>query len=266
MIPIRHNLFPGGRCKALTLSYDDGVVHDRRLVEIFNRYGLKGTFHLNSGFLGREGKISPEEVSALFHGHEISAHTVTHPFLEQTPRQQFAQQILDDRRNLEALAGYPVRGMSYPFGTYDSAIVAALPGLGICYARTVESHGRFSLPENPLLWHPTCHHKQMLEKADAFLAENRQQNPQLFYVWGHSYEFHNDNNWELIETFGTRIQAAGSQIWFATNIEIIDYLDAVKRLRISADGSLVENPSLQPVWITWDGKSREIAPGELARA
>jgi len=266
MIPIRHNLFPGGKSKALTLSYDDGPIHDRRLVEICNRYGLKGSFHLNSGFLDHEGKIPPGEIATLYRGHEISAHSVTHPFLEQLPRQQFAQQILDDRRALEALAGYPVRGMSYPFGTYDAAIVAALPGLGICYARTVESHGRFSLPENPLLWHPTCHHKQMVEQLDSFLAENRHQSPRLLYVWGHSYEFHNDNNWELLETFGARVQAAAAEIWFATNIEIIDYLDAVKRLRISADGSLVENPSLQPIWITWNGQPREIQPGELARA
>lgn len=38
---IQFDRYPGGVMKALTLSYDDGVVHDRRLVEICNRYGLR---------------------------------------------------------------------------------------------------------------------------------------------------------------------------------------------------------------------------------
>ncbi len=45
-----------------------------------------------------------------------------------------------------------------------------LPALGIEYARTVRSHGGFDLPTNFLTWHPTCHHKGMLEHAERFLA------------------------------------------------------------------------------------------------
>ena len=33
--------FPGGKHKALTLSYDDGKTQDRRLVDIFNRNGIE---------------------------------------------------------------------------------------------------------------------------------------------------------------------------------------------------------------------------------
>ncbi len=46
--------YPNGKSKALTFSYDDGMKHDRRLVELFNRYGLKGTFHLNGGLFPEE--------------------------------------------------------------------------------------------------------------------------------------------------------------------------------------------------------------------
>lgn len=77
---IRLDRFPQGVTKALTLSYDDGKVHDRRLVRIMNDYGLKGTFHLNSSFLGKEGYIEASEVASLFEGHEVSAHTIDHPF------------------------------------------------------------------------------------------------------------------------------------------------------------------------------------------
>lgn len=89
---IRYDRFPGGVHKAITLSFDDGQIHDRRLVEKFNEYGLKGTFHLNSGTLGKEGFLTREEIRPLFTGHEVSAHTVSHPFLEQSPVEQMVQE------------------------------------------------------------------------------------------------------------------------------------------------------------------------------
>lgn len=50
-------LYPGGLAKAITFSYDDGQVYDRRLIEIFNQAGFKGTFHLNSGNLDKDGYV-----------------------------------------------------------------------------------------------------------------------------------------------------------------------------------------------------------------
>lgn len=264
---ILHNLWPGGRPRAVTLSYDDGVVEDRRLVEILNRHGLKGTFHLNSGTLGQEKKLKPDEIAAVYAGHEISAHSVNHPHLDAVPGDQLALEMLDDRRALEALAGYPVRGMSYPFGTYSGAIVGALPALGIEYARTVESHGRFHVPQDFLLWHPTCHHNHELEKkTDEFfaLAQMPWRRPMaLLYVWGHSYEFPKDDNWDLIERFAARVGAEKETVWAATNIEIVDYVNAVRRLKTDVAGTRVLNPSALPVWITWDGAPREIPAGAL---
>lgn len=46
--------FPGGRHKVLTMSYDDARAADRRLVEAFNTFGIKGTFHINSGLFEKE--------------------------------------------------------------------------------------------------------------------------------------------------------------------------------------------------------------------
>ncbi|MFD2505716.1 polysaccharide deacetylase family protein [Paenibacillus septentrionalis] len=107
---IRFDRFPNGGKKAVTLSFDDGREYDRRLVQLFNRYGLKGTFHLNSGFFGRESYIEAGEVAELFHGHEVSIHTTHHPFLEQSPQEQIIYQIVQDRQALETLVRYPIRG------------------------------------------------------------------------------------------------------------------------------------------------------------
>ena len=49
------NIMLSGINKAITFSYDDGVTQDKRLIEIFNKYGLKATFNLNSELLGMPG-------------------------------------------------------------------------------------------------------------------------------------------------------------------------------------------------------------------
>lgn len=71
---------------------------------------------------------------------------------------------------------------------------------------------------------------------------NHQRAPWLFYLWGHSYEFESDENWDVIEAFADIISNK-SDIWYATNIEIYEYVNAYKQLRFSMDGSIVHNPT-----------------------
>jgi peptidoglycan/xylan/chitin deacetylase (PgdA/CDA1 family) len=249
----------------MTFSYDDGRTQDRQLVGKLNQYGFKGTFHLNSGFLGIEGYVTAEEIQTLYEGHEVSSHTVDHPFLEISPPDQVAQEILDDRRVLESLVHYPIHGMSYPFGTYDDKVVAMLPTLGIEYARTVNSHGRFEMPSDPLRWHPTCHHKQLLEQVEIFKDyQDRFKRMSLLYVWGHSYEFDNDDNWEIIDQAGD-ILKGNDTIWHATNAEIIAYKQVLERLRFSVDRSIVHNPSAMDAWISVEGEPVKLGAGQVIR-
>lgn len=265
---IRFNCFPGGTFKALTLSYDDGTLHDIRLVSILNTYGIKATFHLNSGILDQEGYVSAKEVKALYAGHEISVHTVSHPFLDELPREAIIHEVLEDRQALEHLSGYPVRGMSYPYGSYNEEVTKLLPALGIEYSRTVHSTGSFAMPQQPLEWNPTCHHNAMLKAGEQLIALTGdmpwKRKLSLLYVWGHSYEFENHGNWHEIESF-CRMMSAQKDIWFATNMEIIDYQNALGRLQFSADRTLVHNPSAISVWITVDQSPVEIKPGELKK-
>ena len=68
--------YPQWKDRAVTFSYDDGQIFDRRLVDIFNKYNLKATFHLNSGTLDTEGIIKTQELKSLYQGHEIACHGV----------------------------------------------------------------------------------------------------------------------------------------------------------------------------------------------
>ncbi len=255
--------YPQGKKKALTMSYDDGTIHDRRLVEIFNAHGIKGTFHLNSGTFGREGKITAEEVATLYEGHEVSCHTFTHPFVERIPNMDVTQQILEDKETLENLCGYVVRGMSYPYGTRDTRSMEIMRSLGMNYSRTTASHNGFGIPDDFMLWNPTCHHKgDIMEKLHRFKSITSALS--LFYIWGHSYEFNNDNNWELMEEFCAAAQGM-EDTWYATNIEIYDYITALRRCELSVDRSMLYNPSAVSIWVIIDDNVIECKGGERTK-
>lgn len=251
----------------LTMSYDDGKIYDRRLVALFNKYGIKGTFHINgNGLFGEMGplpRIPFDEIKELYKSHEVSCHTYTHPTIERCPLSQVVQQVIEDRKALEAACGYPVRGMSYPNGSYSKEIMQMLPACGIEYSRIVGNTDDFGFPENYLEWKATCHHNHnLMENAERFAELNKTQYLYMMYVWGHSYEFGEDEKeWEKIEKFCEYI-GGRDDIWYATNIEIVDYRKAAENLKFSAAGDLVYNPSAISVWISVDDVILEIKPGE----
>ncbi len=267
-LKIVYTCFPGGKHKALTMSYDDGREYDRPLIEIFNRYGIRGTFHLNAGLLGGEPgreRISFDEIRELYRGHEVSCHTYTHPTIERCPLPHVVQQVIEDRKVLEAACGYPVRGMSYPNGSYSDDIKKFLPGCGIEYSRVVGDTDDFAMPRDFLEWKSTCHHThRLMENAERFAALNKQQYLYLMYVWGHSYEFNDRNDWDLIEKFCSFI-GGRDDIWYATNIEIVDYMNSAKNLKFTADSSVVYNPNAASVWLRTPDGIVEVLGGETKK-
>ncbi len=259
-----HFLYPEGRVKALTMSYDDGSNHDRRLVDIFNRHNIKGTFHLNSGLFNDGYHLNTSEVKALYTGHEISCHSVNHPFLERLPTTLALNEIIADRQALEEIAGYPVIGMSYPYGTYSDEVINIARAAGIVYSRTVEATGYFGVPNDFLRWASTCHHNDMLTIAPKFLELRPNWKMALMYVWGHSHEFDNNDNWADIEEF-CAMMGNHSEIWYATNIEIYHYLSSVRRAVCSVNNTMIYNPTDCRLWGEKDGEIFQIAPGETIR-
>ena len=244
---ILFNVWKEGKNKCVTFSYDDGVVFDRRLIEIFDQYGVKGTFHLNSG-LTSAVRIPVSEFYEVYQNHEVAVHGVQHVSLTLFPPQNVVVDIYEDRKALEAVLGKPIVGMSYAYGAYNEEVYGYLKACGIVYSRTTRSTKSFGLPENFLLWHPTCHHGEALDLCAPFLNVQYSRRT-LFYIWGHSYEFDSNNNWDLIESVCEKI-ARKDNVWYATNIEIYDYIVAQKSLRISADNKIIINPTATDVWVT----------------
>ena len=226
-----------GKMKAVTFSYDDGVAQDRRLVEIFNKYGLKATFNLNSELLGGDyslniggrkaafKKIAPDEVAGLYKGHEVAVHTLTHPDMTEMPADEVIRQVEQDRLNLSELSGTEVIGMAYPGSqpNYNSRIARIIKnGTGVKYARTTICNKDFSYQNDLYEFHPSVFHRdwdQLYKLAEKFV-ELDPKSEKIFYIWGHSYEFDINDEWDKFEEFCKYI-ANRSDIFYGTNKEIL---------------------------------------------
>ena len=255
-------LYPKGKEKALTLSYDDGVDTDIAFVELIKKYGIKCTFNINAGMFGPDGdkipvakehfRLSENEVKELYDNPlcEVATHGFTHPHLDSQPTVQSMIEITKDRQYLENLFKRIIRGHAYPYGSYNDEVVDVLKKAGIVYARTTKSHHTFTLPTDWLCMGSTCHHKdsRLPELTDKFInGKINNSDGWLFYLWGHTYEFRNDDNWNVIEQFFEKV-ANNNNIWYATNIEVYEYVEAYRSLVFSADGKMVYNPTAIDVW------------------
>jgi len=271
--------YPGGKAKAVTLSYDDGCLSDIRFSDVITKAGLKCTFNITS-----KCAMTDEQLKDIIidRGHEVAVHCAHH----RAPGVQSAvagiKEVLDCRLALEEKFDMIIRGMAYPDtgityftnGANYENIKRYLTDLDIAYARTLGGDNKdFRLPNDWHAWMPTARHKnpEILEYIDEFVSFEMhpavylaRRYPRLFYLWGHSFEFDADNNWELLDTICEKL-GGKEDIWYATNIEIYDYVKAYDSLVFSADETKMYNPTLFDIWLEIDGEVMCIKSGETKK-
>lgn len=270
-------LFPEGKIKTLTLSYDDGVEQDKKLIEILDRYKIKASFNISAGLFAPEGTVYPpdkvhrrmtaSEVRQVYAGgdYEIATHGYTHPMLSDLPGNILTEEISRDRKELEDMFGTLVRGHAYPYGAYNDSVVEVLKNSGICYARTVVSSHNFEIPKDWLRLNATCHHDdpKLMDLAYKFLNYTpfAWGGPKMFYLWGHSYEFEANFNWPVIEQFCSEM-SNNEEIWYATTIQIYDYVKAYERLIFDTSLTICYNPTATDVWFSLNGEVFKVPAGK----
>ena len=262
---IEFNYYKNAKRHIVTFSYDDAPPEDYKLVKIFNKYGMKATFNVHSSSIKGGWGVKECDMKDLYKGHEVAVHTSNHPWLERCSNVTVINQVLENRNLIEKNMGYVVRGMAYPYGTYNDDVIKACKSCGIVYSRTAGETGDFKLPKDFMQWTGTCHHSNSKKYCDEFI--NSLQSPwasNLFYIWGHSFEFPRPDSFsfEDMEELCKRLAEHKDDIWFATNIEIYDYIMAQRALHISVDESFAYNPTNIDVWIAKDGKVYKIPAGE----
>lgn len=278
--------FPGGKPKTVTFSYDDGCRADIRLSKLFSSYGLKSTFNLNSEWLGKSSEdwhLTTEEIKEhiISKGHEIAVHGAEHKASGKVRPIEGILDVSKCRVELENKFDTIIRGMAYPDtgicqfhnGTTMADVEAYLKALDIAYARTLGGkNDSFELPNNWYQWMPTAHydHPEILDMLDEFVDLNlmdvsfARRIPKLFYLWGHAYEFDKNDNWDKIEKICEKISQK-DDIWYATNIEIYEYVKAYHSLIFSADSSRIYNPTVKQIWFEVDEVSYTIKPNETIK-
>ena len=227
-----------GKNKAVTFSYDDGITQDIRLIELLGKYHLKCTFNLNSDLLSKKGilirndkrishyKIHSTDIQYVYEGHEIAAHSLTHPNLTECDTSEIIRQVEQDRLNLSELAGYEVVGMAYPCGgvNNDDRVADVIKhNTGVKYCRTITTTGNFDIQDNLFRFNPTAYHldfDKIMQLGEEFL-NLKTDSPKLFYIWGHSFEMDYENDyWVKLEEF-FKLISENDEIFYGTNKEAL---------------------------------------------
>lgn len=277
--------FPGGKPKAFTLSYDDGYIYDLRFADIIERCGMKCTFNIISETItkscGSEYMTADQIKSLITRGHEVAVHGVTHTANGLQNVTIGLAETYEARKVIEEKLGIISRGFAYPcsgindftVGTTYERIRGYLRDLGYSYARSDEkSFDNFLIPDDWYDWKPTVHHdsRHVNEYADRFLSmhpdgdDGKGGLPRLFHIYGHTNEFERKNNWDHLEVLCEKL-GKKDDIWYATNLEICDYVEDYQRLKFNLDHTRVYNPSANTVWIYTNKKTVLISPGETVR-
>lgn len=227
-----------GKRKAVTFSYDDGVRQDIRLIGLFDRYGLKCTFNLNSGMFGvpgddirkgvyiRADRLEKEDIRTVYENHEVAAHTLTHPDLTGLSDREIIRQVEEDRIALSELTGREVTGMAYPGGgiNYNTRVSQIIRKYtGVRYARTTVVTDSFQRQKNLYEFKPNVYHVMNMDRlfrmGEQFL-ESQSEEDQIFYVWGHSFEFDIGDTWGRFEEF-LKMISGHKDIFYGTNSEVL---------------------------------------------
>ncbi len=232
--------------KYFAWSFDDGLEQDKRIIEILKKYGMGGTFHLNSGMYGDrtyEGRIgnlgmsempaekyeqkklhllpyvphfriTEDEVCQVYEGFEIASHTIDHVNLAKCTEAERYRQIADDRRALSDKFGQDVIGFAYPYGQGVKESREALRKAGIRYARKALGTGSFRFPADPLEMPLTCWHisGKAMQTVEDFIKAEPVEDDMFFLMFAHGYEFDfgtKESSWEKFERICDKVSAAG---------------------------------------------------------
>ncbi len=261
-------LYPGGKAKAFNITYDDGILQDVRFVELMNKYGLKGTFNLNSGLMETEfewihpngmtvKRLPSGVVAELYLNHEVASHTLTHPYLSSLTEAQIMEEMAKDKENLERITGKPVLGFAGPFHHWSGEIVECAKRCGFEYARNAEERYCYAPPEEYYYWSAGSYHIMpgFRNFVEGFF--HTQEELALCQIVGHAYDLDVEDMWDYMESVLKRV-AEDESIASVTNLELVRYLKAMRSAVITEDE--IQNPSEIPLWFEWNGSTICVEP------
>jgi len=122
--------------KNVCLTFDDGFANVLEFgLATLARHGFRAIEYLVADRIGgvndweqREGEVAETLMDAaqvkdwMAAGHEIGAHTLTHPRLSQVSVEQAREEVFASKKKLEDLFSVPIRHFCYPYGDWNPAV------------------------------------------------------------------------------------------------------------------------------------------------
>ena len=140
----------GNPARQVVLSFDDGYLNVlQNAAPLLARHRFTAIQFLVADLLGQNNRWDlphgevPERLMDAAHirewlalGHEIGAHTLTHPHLTQLSPAAAREEITASKKKLEDLLGRPVRHFCYPYGETNDTVTALVAEAGYTTATT----------------------------------------------------------------------------------------------------------------------------------
>ena len=192
--------------KYFIFSIDDGTIYDKKVIDIFNRYHIKGTFNLNSGlgdfvwYLGDMPirRLRLEDNSSLYDGHEVASHSLTHPHMTQCPGEEIVRQVGEDINNLKSIFNRDIHTFAFPFHDSDMRCIDIIRHIhNIDVIRISDEDKLFRFPSD--LYHVKITSLNILEAVnlvDDFIKDDK---AELFVFVSHAYDFEVNNTYDKLE-------------------------------------------------------------------
>lgn len=263
-------LYPDGKSKAFNVTYDDGVLQDKELISMLNKYGIKGTFNLNSALMKQEfawfhecgmvvKRLSEKAVIGLYDGHEIASHTLNHPYMEAMSKEHILHEMVEDRDNLEELFDTEIVGFAAPFDYFDDVIAECAKISGFEYARTSEMTGGYSISDDFYHWKAGIFHlsANLESYIEGFLETDEEL--AIGQIVGHSYDLDAERIWDSMEALFEKVSGKDN-VWYTTHIELVRYLRAMKKAVITEE--YIQNNSELDLWFNVDGVVMKVKTDE----
>ena len=198
------------RCKMkiVSLSFDDGTVCDLRFIELLNKYNIKATLNLNSelaDFVWYYGdrpieRLDLTKYKSAYDGHEVAAHSLTHPYFSSLTEEEVVRQVKEDVENLSRIFAYRVEGFAFPFHDQTEENIATVKeNVDLSYIRySYLDHSGVHRDRYHIHINALYDDEDIYERLEEFKADDSSENS-LFVIAGHAYEFEVKNDWEKIE-------------------------------------------------------------------
>ena len=264
-------LYPQGCPKAFNITYDDGVLQDVRFVELLNKYGIKGTFNLNSELIKNEFewihecgmvvKRLPESVVvSLYEGHEVASHTLTHPYMYNLSENEMMYQLAEDKKNLQELFGQEIYGFAVPFDYYSEMIAKCVRNCGFEYGRNSEESYSYTPNEDYYYWRAGTFHLSpgFMEFVEGFF--HTEEELAVCQIVGHAYDLDVENMWDVMERIFQRVKE-DETILPMTTIEMARYLKAMRNTIVTE--TEIRNYSDLDLWFEVNGDTIVVKPGKV---